>query len=60
MWLFSGILIGLGLAWYLAAKGYIPQPQTAPPSATDASDEGADESVLPDAPARDSKKSDKP
>ncbi len=24
MWLFSGILIGLGLAWYLFAKGYIP------------------------------------
>jgi cell division protein FtsN len=24
MWLFTGILIGLGLAWYLFAKGYIP------------------------------------
>lgn len=23
-WLFTGILIGLGLAWYLFAKGYIP------------------------------------
>jgi cell division protein FtsN len=30
MWLFTGILIGLGLAWYLAAKGYIPQPQSGP------------------------------
>ena len=27
MWLLTGILIGLGLAWYLFAKGYIPQPQ---------------------------------
>ncbi len=26
MWLFSGILIGLGLAYYLFAKGYIPTP----------------------------------
>lgn len=27
MWLFAGILIGLGLAWYLFAQGYIPQPE---------------------------------
>ena len=27
MWLFAGILIGLGLSWYLFAKGYIPQPR---------------------------------
>lgn len=27
MWLLTGILIGLGLAWYLFAKGYIPQPR---------------------------------
>jgi len=27
MWLLTGVLIGLGLAWYLFAKGYIPQPQ---------------------------------
>jgi cell division protein FtsN len=26
MWLLAGILIGLGLAWYLFGKGYIPQP----------------------------------
>ena len=29
IWLLSGILIGLGLAWYLFAKGYIPQPPRA-------------------------------
>ena len=28
MWLLTGILIGLGLAWYLFAKGYIPQPRS--------------------------------
>ena len=26
IWLLAGILIGLGLAWYLFAKGLIPQP----------------------------------
>ena len=26
LWLLAGILIGLGLAWYLFGKGYIPQP----------------------------------
>jgi cell division protein FtsN len=26
MWLLTGILIGLGLAWYLFSKGMIPQP----------------------------------
>lgn len=30
MWLLTGILIGLGLAYYLSAKGYIPQPQADP------------------------------
>ena len=27
MWLMSGVLIGLGLAYDLWSKGYIPQPQ---------------------------------
>ena len=27
MWLLTGVLIGLVLAWYLWSKGYIPQPQ---------------------------------
>lgn len=27
IWLLAGILIGLGLAWYLFAKGLIPQPR---------------------------------
>lgn len=27
LWLLAGILIGLGLAWYLFGKGYIPQPR---------------------------------
>jgi cell division protein FtsN len=27
LWLLTGILVGLGLAWYLWSKGFIPQPQ---------------------------------
>jgi multiple sugar transport system substrate-binding protein len=30
MWLFSGILIGLGLAYFLFSEGYIPQLHAAP------------------------------
>jgi len=37
MWLFTGILIGLGLAWYLFAKGYIPAVQIEQPLAGDTS-----------------------
>ena len=37
MWLFTGILIGLGLAWYLFAKGYIPAMQIEQPLAGDTS-----------------------
>lgn len=37
MWLFTGILIGLGLAWYLFAKGYIPAVGIEQPVASDTS-----------------------
>jgi len=37
MWLFTGILIGLGLAYYLWAKGYIPAPEFEQPQAGDTS-----------------------
>ncbi|MFC1740842.1 SPOR domain-containing protein [Pseudomonadota bacterium] len=30
MWLLTGLLIGLGLAYYLWSKGYIPQPGAEP------------------------------
>lgn len=30
LWLLAGILIGLGLAWYLAGKGFLPQPRSTP------------------------------
>jgi cell division protein FtsN len=40
MWLLAGILIGLGLAWYLFGKGYIPQPAGKQP--VQAQDSGAD------------------
>lgn len=60
IWLFGGILIGLGLAWYLSAKGFIPQPQAVPPDAVDTADESAEEAVLPDEPAGNEEKSSKP
>lgn len=47
LWLLSGVLIGLGLAYYLWSKGFIPQPQPEPAqaeeSATPAIDAGGDE-----------------
>ena len=33
MWLLTGILIGLGLAWYLFAMGYIPEARMSQPIA---------------------------
>ncbi|MSQ99611.1 MAG: hypothetical protein EXR85_10020 [Xanthomonadales bacterium] len=45
-WLFTGILIGLGLAWYLAAKGYIPQAGQAVTGDSAAQSHG--ESLLPE------------
>jgi cell division protein FtsN len=40
MWLLTGILIGLGLAWYLFAKGYIPQPKAETVVSGESSDQG--------------------
>ena len=37
MWLFTGILIGLGLAWYLFTECYIPAPGIDRPVAGDTS-----------------------
>jgi cell division protein FtsN len=37
MWLFTGILIGLGLAWYLFAKGFIPPIRVEQPVAGETS-----------------------
>ncbi len=46
MWLLAGILIGLGLAWYLAAKGFLPQPQQEQPVASDTAGGRQDDAVL--------------
>ena len=46
MWLFVGILIGLGMAWYLAAKGFIPQPQRDQPVAGETNRGQLDQPVL--------------
>jgi cell division protein FtsN len=48
MWLFTGILIGLGLAWYLFAKGYIPAIQIEQPVAGDASEGQRPEPAIAD------------
>ena len=48
IWLFAGILIGLGLAWYLAAKGFTPQPQQEQPVAGDAAGRQRNEADLTD------------
>lgn len=37
MWLFTGVLIGLGLAWYLFARGYIPAARFEQPVAGETS-----------------------
>jgi len=36
LWLVAGMLIGLGLAWYLAGKGWIARPSPQLPSAREA------------------------
>jgi cell division protein FtsN len=41
MWLLTGVLIGLGLAWYLFAKGFIPQPRTEEDPAAQTPEPGA-------------------
>lgn len=49
LWLLGGMLIGLGLAWYLFGKGYIPQPPAKvadePPSASAKAPVSAEELV---------------
>jgi len=49
MWLLTGVLIGLGLAWYLFAKGYIPQPEVTPESVNETAEQApaGDEEVAP-------------
>jgi cell division protein FtsN len=48
MWLFTGILMGLGLAWYLFAKGYIPAMRIEQPVAGDASNGQRPEAAIAD------------
>lgn len=50
MWLLTGVLIGLGLAYYLLGKGYLPQGETAATPAQTTQPGGSEEL----APARDS------
>lgn len=55
IWLLAGMLVGLGLAWYLFARGYIPQPAAETVEAeAQAPAEAADEAEI--APAREEPK----
>ena len=50
MWLFTGLLIGLGLAYFLWSKGYIPQPGAEPSATAESAAHGGpvdDEEVAP-------------
>lgn len=60
MWLLTGILIGLGLAYYLWAKGYIPTPQVEQPLAGDAGQQKQSEPALADDLLKSETKPDKP
>jgi len=60
MWLLTGILIGMGLAWYLAAKGYIPQPQSGQPVASDVTGREQDEPALTEEISKPEEKPSKP
>ena len=60
LWLVGGILLGLGTAWYLAAKGHFPQPSGGMPVATAPSDQGVDETPLVDEIGEDNDKPSKP
>ena len=56
MWLLAGILIGLGLAYYLSAKGYIPQPQADSSSSEESAATGTASDAEEVAPAADEPK----
>ena len=60
MWLLAGILIGLGLAWYLAAKGLIPQPPPEQPLPNVGASGQQDDAVLPEKSAKTADKRGKP
>ncbi len=60
MWLFTGILIGLGLAWYLFAKGYIPAVRIEQPVAGETSTRQRPEAAIADGISSADAKPDKP
>ncbi|MBT8048435.1 MAG: SPOR domain-containing protein [Xanthomonadales bacterium] len=51
LWLLAGILVGLGLAWFLWSKGYIPQPEAISTAAEESSPEAGPDSTEEVAPA---------
>lgn len=51
LWMLTGVLIGLGLAYYLWSKGYIPQPQVDTVTSGEPSDQPGSGDVEEVAPA---------
>jgi cell division protein FtsN len=60
MWLFTGILIGLGLAWYLFAKGYFPMSEIAQPVSGETSNRQRPEPAIADGISATDEQKDKP
>ena len=60
MWLLTGILIGLGLAWYLFAKGYFPAAGIEQPVASESSAPQLSEPAIADGISSDTAAQDKP
>ena len=60
MWLLTGILIGLGLAYYLWSKGLIPQPNQGQPQTDSTSSQQTSEKPLADGLGGQTEKPEKP
>ena len=55
LWLLAGILIGLGLAWYLFSRGYIPQPRVEDPVESASPAPAVDDEEVAPAPAEENR-----
>ena len=59
LWLIAGVLLGLGTAWYLAAKGHFPKSAGDVPVATIPDGKGVDEAPLAEETGKEDDKEDK-
>ena len=60
LWLIAGVLLGLGTAWYLAAKGHFPRPAGDKPVATIPDGKAVDEAPLAEETDKPGDKEDRP